>query len=726
MLDKYEFPDLVIFILVTLFFFLHILLQWAAWAGHTELCRVLCNAGASPRTMDKNGFDPIAYSKQNAAQTGNTACTELLESFCGVGRSSVILSNQVRPPPNQSEWVRLLDSKTGSSFYHNKERGESLWGDDYRDSLCIKKSISIEASVEQGKSLESCAEIDCGDKHDGIKSSTATEKTSRCEHELKSVPEATPENFLDIIEELSVQSSDTSEVVSINAKTGVDSGEEMCSLKNDGYPAIFFGMDKTKSSETKSETQDGMKPRKDHGNDEMKLILEEFGSSSDEEETKETCSDGARLVSVGENCSSKCDTSNALTTNRNSFEERMSSLQQKMESQLMKRLQNIEEKISQQKSDVSSKSENDVLELKANLLDMTDVTMKLRTDVATKDLEILSLKQKLLRLETDIESLSARPVFQPKISSDIGVGDGDVEGGGNADKCDDDKEHVGKILNELAETREKMIQFQEKIRQLTEELHAATKKREETLLLLSTAEQKVIEERSTRDELVLLLEKAREGKEVDAALSQSYQEEKQRSEETIDRLNEQLSDTDTKWKQETGLFREEIARLEDKLFAEKMMAEKQSTEHHNALTAMRSCHEEEMRKMKLELSETHQAELRRVNDLLKEEKIAKIEMEVTKNDAVDEMERAVDKARAAEAKLKDMTDFVNSAEDLRKSNDLLHTALLEETEKRKVLHNTVEDMKGRIRVYVRVRPLSTKELEAKFANILVKEDDRTW
>ncbi len=157
-----------------------------------------------------------------------------------------------------------------------------------------------------------------------------------------------------------------------------------------------------------------------------------------------------------------------------------------------------------------------------------------------------------------------------------------------------------------------------------------------------------------------------------------------------------------------------------------MMAEKQSTEHHNALTAMRSCHEEEMSKMKLEQSETHQAELRRVNDLLKEEKIAKIEMEVTKNDAVDEMERAVDKARAAEAKLKDMTDFVNSAEDLRKSNDLLHTALLEETEKRKVLHNTVEDMKGRIRVYVRVRPLSTKELEAKFANILVKEDDRTW
>lgn len=703
-----------------------LLLQWAAWAGHAALCRVLCNAGASPKTIDKNGFDPIAYSKQNAAQTGNTACTELLESFCGVGRSDVIMANQINPPPNQSEWVRLLDSNTGSSFYHNKESGESLWGDDYRDSVCVKPSISTEVSVENGKTPHLYAENCCGEESDKIESSPTTEKTSCCGHERKNVQVSMHENYLDIIDELSVQSSISSEDVEINAGTRVDSEEETTS-KNTRLTEINFATAKTKSPDKKSETQNGMKNRREHRSHETKCILDEFGSSSDEDGMKETCSDNMkRLTSAEGTTSGDCNASNALVANRNSFEERMSNLQQKMESQLMTRLQNIEEKISQQKSDVSSKSEDDVLELKANLLEMTDATMKLRTDAATKDLEILSLKQKLIRLETDIESLSAKPVFEPKVCSDIGVGDGDLEGIGNSEACDDDNELVEKTLNELAETRQEIVQLHEKTRKLTEELHVATKNREETLLLLLTAEQRVLEERSSRDELVLLLEKAREGKEVDAALAQSFQEEKRRSEEENRQLNEQLSDLDTKWKHKTGLLREEIVRLEEKIFAEEMLAEKQLKEHQNEVAAIRSCHKEELRKMKSELSENHQIELRRLNDLLKEEKLTKIEMEVAKNDAVDEMERAVDKARAAEAKLKEMTDFVNNAEELKKSNDLLHTALLEETEKRKILHNTVEDMKGRIRVYVRVRPLSTKEIDAKFANILVKEDDRTW
>jgi hypothetical protein len=49
---------------------------------------------------------------------------------------------------------------------------------------------------------------------------------------------------------------------------------------------------------------------------------------------------------------------------------------------------------------------------------------------------------------------------------------------------------------------------------------------------------------------------------------------------------------------------------------------------------------------------------------------------------------------ASEAKLKAMTDAINEAETLRDANDKLHSSLQAETEKRKILHNTIEDMKG--------------------------------
>lgn len=52
-------------------------LHWAAYHGHLELCRVLCEAGANPGTIDKNGCDPISYSRES----GKDDCTQLLESF---------------------------------------------------------------------------------------------------------------------------------------------------------------------------------------------------------------------------------------------------------------------------------------------------------------------------------------------------------------------------------------------------------------------------------------------------------------------------------------------------------------------------------------------------------------------------------------------------------------------------------------------------------------------
>jgi ankyrin repeat protein len=79
-------------------------LHWAAYSGHTELCRVLCIAGGNPSTKDKGGNDPITYCRQS----GNQACIALLESFC---------SNSNGAEGSNLRWDRMIDGSTGSSFY---------------------------------------------------------------------------------------------------------------------------------------------------------------------------------------------------------------------------------------------------------------------------------------------------------------------------------------------------------------------------------------------------------------------------------------------------------------------------------------------------------------------------------------------------------------------------------------------------------------------------------
>jgi kinesin family protein C1 len=114
-----------------------------------------------------------------------------------------------------------------------------------------------------------------------------------------------------------------------------------------------------------------------------------------------------------------------------------------------------------------------------------------------------------------------------------------------------------------------------------------------------------------------------------------------------------------------------------------------------------------------------------MNDQLREETLSKMEMEASKYDAVAAMEVAQEKARLATTKLHEMGDLIESSRHLQKNNEALNVSLQKETERRKALHNTIEDMKGRIRVYVRIRPFSESETNSDCTNVMTKEDDRT-
>jgi ERCC4-related helicase len=129
-----------------------------------------------------------------------------------------------------------------------------------------------------------------------------------------------------------------------------------------------------------------------------------------------------------------------------------------------------------------------------------------------------------------------------------------------------------------------------------------------------------------------------------------------------------------------------VSKLENKLNQTIVSYEK-------ALADSKIRHAKDVERVKGELNNIHKDELKRVKEQLKEEQLTRMEHEVSKNEAVLAMERATEKAASSERKLQEMLNFIKEAESLKVSNDKLHLSLQEETEKRKILHNTLEDMK---------------------------------
>jgi hypothetical protein len=76
-------------------------------------------------------------------------------------------------------------------------------------------------------------------------------------------------------------------------------------------------------------------------------------------------------------------------------------------------------------------------------------------------------------------------------------------------------------------------------------------------------------------------------------------------------------------------------------------------------------------------------------------------------------------------KMKATKKKIEEAQGLFDNNERLHKALGIETERRKALHNKIEDMKGRIRVYVRIRPMSNSEAAKDCQDVCKSEGKKT-
>jgi hypothetical protein len=118
-------------------------LHWAASVGDVDLCAILCSAGAKANTIDKSGFHTIAYARQAQKQE----CVDLLlstsSSPAGMQeekRAEDKLVGGINGNNNDDlEWEKLVDNSTGYIYYHNWKTGQSMWEDDY---IIYKRSIA--------------------------------------------------------------------------------------------------------------------------------------------------------------------------------------------------------------------------------------------------------------------------------------------------------------------------------------------------------------------------------------------------------------------------------------------------------------------------------------------------------------------------------------------------------------------------------------------------------
>jgi hypothetical protein len=429
---------------------------------------------------------------------------------------------------------------------------------------------------------------------------------------------------------------------------------------------------------------------------------------------------------------------NTLLTLNQTFEERIASLHQKMEMQLTSRLQQLEEKMAQQNIELTTKAVDDSSRMKTNVSEMASTIAKLQLEIGTKELEVLSLRQQVVKLESD--KLSKPP------SMNANVGDGDVHD--SATKAENAELLAANACREkeLEDIRTEVCRLKKEIDMSTKALSAVTLQCEEAKRSLESAEKMVSDEKSSHAFTKSLLEQAKKGGDADSALSLSLQEGKRIAENTVLQLKEKLRLLENNMLDESSRFANMISTeqskaaqltkdLEKKDATLKAFVSELSDRHKRELDQLN----EQVKRTSSTLSERHRNELEQMQNQinvanaemtdaqaqLREANMSKLELMVSKDEAVHKMEQASIKARLAETKLQEMTAFINRTNELKEANDKLHISLSDEVEKRKVLHNTLEDLKGRIRVYVRVRPLSDTEVKANYKSVLYKEGERT-
>lgn len=396
---------------------------------------------------------------------------------------------------------------------------------------------------------------------------------------------------------------------------------------------------------------------------------------------------------------------NRKLVSEKSFNQRLDSMQQQ-----------ILEALQVQQRETLQKKENDSQNIKPhnenhNLLEIS---------VKQKDEEILELRSRLKNLEAALgeseimnqlasyDKVTLQRIDHAKQSVDTGTctnictqdaaqGDQDVNEIWIAQK---DYNDIKRLLDRTE------YQLKESKSSITNLENMQGRSREQ----INVLEGLLQEEKDAKIESIVLLEQVRAGIASEEDILQTLKEEKERSEANVKLLQQTLQGLEDEKRQLQSKNEEEQKLLQDKeelvQQLEKKIEEMNSSFHLQQEKTARKHHDE--------IQVLHSKYSGRIQKL---ERIAE-EKTQERDNAVQERDLAFDQ-------LSRMQKLIEEAKTLFASNERLHKSLHLEIEKRKSLHNKLEDIKGKIRVYVRLRPLSSSELERNCKEALTREDKRT-
>lgn len=188
-------------------------------------------------------------------------------------------------------------------------------------------------------------------------------------------------------------------------------------------------------------------------------------------------------------------------------------------------------------------------------------------------------------------------------------------------------------------------------------------------------------------------------------------------------------------KQQAAALESQLAALGRKLAEQldqaRAEAEGLTRQHAAALGEAKAGHGREIASLKRAAEEERAAAVGRLSEAeqgrsaaLAEAAEAKATSEATSRRAAQEVREAEAAKAAAEQRLREMKELIEEAKVVDKRNEVLDAQVGVELERRKKLHEFVEDLKGRIRVYVRVRTMSPSE-EAKGCGVAYSRNHDT-
>lgn len=384
-----------------------------------------------------------------------------------------------------------------------------------------------------------------------------------------------------------------------------------------------------------------------------------------------------------------------------SFDMRLESFQEK----LLKRMEKASIGVDDKKFAKQTKEPAPVTEISTDLEELYE-------SLETKDDEINHLKLQIQEIKNDADSYKSTSASV----RDVVFGDNDVrdEMWVDSSQFGDLQKKLAPKDEEISELQSQCLAFETTLAKKESLLRSIQDKDNRSVEQMQLMEDLLKQEKDEKNKYIILLEETQVGLSGNEEVATSLKEDKQRSDDLIFSLRSDMKAAELKMANEHNDTTRQLEESQRKM----LHYSKEISSLREQLNNSQLSHEGEkanlIQKQKDYLDNLlskHQAEIATHDHELRDQRNMRTEAER--------------KARNVEMQFDEMSHMVKEAKSLVAANVNLHKYLDVERVKRKELHNKLENLKGRIRVFVRIRPLNKSEISMKSDVALVKEDKRT-